>query len=83
MARTHDVREFIAKLAKHGWVFRRYCGSGHIMLGHGTMQLTLAATPSNHRWRRNAEAQARRLERGALTERKVTLAVLTATDETE
>ena len=56
-----EVREVVAFAATHGFEFKRFTGSGHIKLQHGSGAIVIiSATPGKYTWRANAEAQIRR-----------------------
>lgn len=56
-----EVREVVAFAATHGFEFKRFTGSGHIKLQHGSGAIViLSATPGKYSWRANAEAEIRR-----------------------
>lgn len=56
-----EVREVVAFAATHGFEFKRFTGSGHIKLQHGSGAIViLSATPGKYTWKANAEAQIRR-----------------------
>jgi predicted RNA binding protein YcfA (HicA-like mRNA interferase family) len=56
-----EVREVVAFAATHGFEFKRFTGSGHIKLQHGSGAVVIiSATPGKYTWRANAEAEIRR-----------------------